>query len=367
VQGEINQEMVYRLTPEIVRLLHQSREPITIYIDSPGGSPYSMEELLRLLGMSNQDNNESCHLITVATALAASAAADLLSSGRYALAYPGSMIWFHGLRKQEEKPLTAEVSSSLAQQLRIRNSYYAMQLAKRIALRFMFRFVLCKGEFKQIREENSGKSLSELDCFTTMLSEKLSTTALEVLKKAQARHKRYDDLVSHVTAKTKNFNAKSVVKIEAELIKAITDFECKTHKRDAEWSFLEQGIYDLTDDFLLLHEYVVNAHSDDFQSWCNAWYQYILSKPEVDEIHQLPEADRAEKIAEVAYPKLRPIWSFFIALCHALQQGENSLTATDAYWLGLIDEVIGAKDLKAVRMISEFQPDSQEQIESHTP
>jgi hypothetical protein len=32
-----------------------------------------------------------------------------------------------------------------------------------------------------------------------------------------------------------------------------------------------------------------------------------------------------------------PFSSFFVALCHALQQSENKLTAIDAFWLGLID------------------------------
>ena len=43
-----------------------------------------------------------------------------------------------------------------------------------------------------------------------------------------------------------------------------------------------------------------------------------------------------------------------MALCHVLQQGENQLTGTDAFWLGLIDEVVGVKDLPSLRLMIEF-------------
>ena len=30
---------------------------------------------------------------------------------------------------------------------------------------------------------------------------------------------------------------------------------------------------------------------------------------------------------------------FFLALCRALQEGENNITAMDAFWLGLLDTI----------------------------
>ena len=38
-------------------------------------------------------------------------------------------------------------------------------------------------------------------------------------------------------------------------------------------------------------------------------------------------------------------------------RGENKLTAVDAYWLGLVDEVIGESDLWTMRDLFEVQPD----------
>jgi hypothetical protein len=56
---------------------------------------------------------------------------------------------------------------------------------------------------------------------------------------------------------------------------------------------------------------------------------------------------------------LGPLQAFFVAVCHALQEGENELTATDAYWLGLVDEVVGEQNLLSSRNFREFQDDSQ--------
>jgi hypothetical protein len=39
--------------------------------------------------------------------------------------------------------------------------------------------------------------------------------------------------------------------------------------------------------------------------------------------------------------ELRSLWHFSVLLCRNLQSGENRLTAEDAYWLGIVDEVMG--------------------------
>ncbi len=61
-----------------------------------------MAVLLRLLRGLSQDGQPGPTIITVVTSQAASAAADLLTFGTYALAYPDSSIMFHGGRMSEE-------------------------------------------------------------------------------------------------------------------------------------------------------------------------------------------------------------------------------------------------------------------------
>lgn len=69
------------------------------------------------------------------------------------------------------------------------------------------------------------------------------------------------------------------------------------------------------------------------------------------------EKERADKLVEKVSPLISPLLAFFGALCHALQEGENQLNATDAYWLGLVDEVIGVRELMSLRMIEEYKAD----------
>jgi hypothetical protein len=145
--------MVARLTPSIVRLQNANRDPITVYIDSRGGSVLSAELVLRLLTASNQNGDPPCRIITVVTNRAASAAADLLSSGDYAIALPESTILYHGVRTSLIDPLTVELGSAVTESLKISNDRYAMALARKAEGRFMFRFVMMKHAFSNFREK----------------------------------------------------------------------------------------------------------------------------------------------------------------------------------------------------------------------
>jgi hypothetical protein len=55
---------------------------------------------------------------------------------------------------------------------------------------------------------------------------------------------------------------------------------------------------------------------------------------------------------------MHPLWYFVVSLFRLLQQGEFTLTPRDAYWLGIVDEVIGATDLPCPRLLLESQPHS---------
>ena len=97
------------------------------------------------------------------------------------------------------------------------------------------------------------------------------------------------------------------------------------------------------DDFFLILEYLAaNSESEPFKRICDKWPAIFLSADDQAELAAIvDEVERKERQSEKMKTAIRPLWLFFVALCHALQEGENELTATDAFWLGLIDEVIG--------------------------
>jgi len=305
--------------------------------------------------------NDSCSLITVVTGRAASAGAEMLSSGDYAIAYPGSSLLYHGARIPEfAEPLTVEWSTLLAEYLRDTNDAYAMRLAQRIISRSMFRFVMSKREFDSVRQENPTKKHSDLDCFLILTEEQLSSRAREVLKNTTTRHERYARLLDFV--QKRKTTAKAGKELEAFQIKAIVDFELKDNKNRENWNFENAGLKSVSDDFFLLNEYLLNYQSPFFNGLCKRHGNNVLTNQEREEIEAAPENEREQRKVDTAKPRLMPIWSFVFALCHALQIGDNTLTPRDAFCLGLIDEVMGMEDLLPLRLVTEYEPDKEPQV-----
>src|SRR5205814_9379505 len=52
-------------------------------------------------------------------------------------------------------------------------------------------------------------------------------------------------------------------------------------------------------------------------------------------------ARKTDEIADRAEKKIESFWSFTITLCRYLNRGENPIAPEDAWWMGLIDEVMG--------------------------
>src|SRR6185503_16872923 len=82
LQGEIDVNLFQLLAPQILRLKEESSSPITVFIDSFGGSPMYATRILGLLRAVICDGKRA-KIITVATGDAASAAADFLTQGDY--------------------------------------------------------------------------------------------------------------------------------------------------------------------------------------------------------------------------------------------------------------------------------------------
>ena len=61
-----------------------------------------------------------------------------------------------------------------------------------------------------------------------------------------------------------------------------------------------------------------------------------------------------ESVLELRLEYIFPFY-FVVSLFRLLQQGEFYLTPRDAYWLGIVDEVIGDTDLPCPRLLLESQ------------
>jgi ATP-dependent protease ClpP protease subunit len=350
LQGLIDQQLLYRLTPKIIELQSESTDPITVYIDSPGGIVAHMESLLQLLRISPHAA-DPCYFITVVTSQAASAAADFLAAGSYALAYRNSTILYHGVRIPGDRVLTVEETLQLAQRLKAGNDSYAMELARQAEFRALFRFIMLRDKFDEVRKERANASMTDLQCLLAIVAEELSPSAMDVLEKATKRHTAYNRLLQYVAAHVKiPTQYKSMARAEAAQIKAIVSFEVSENTKNSEWGFLDDGMNRVADDFFLLHEYIRMFRGPRFRRLCDLFADFLLTPQDQDEIGKLEKEQQPDRIAEKVRPILQPIWSFFVALCHVLQQGENQLNGLDAFWLGLTDDVIGVRGLPSYRV-----------------
>jgi ATP-dependent protease ClpP protease subunit len=131
--------LISKLVPEIMRLRAEPSTPICLYIDSLGGSVAYAQKLLSMIKAKTQEE-ESPWVITVAVGFAGSAAADLLSLGDYALAYPNSLIHYHGTSHYSER-ITLEDIPSVETNLRETNESYALRLASRMFNRLVLQDV----------------------------------------------------------------------------------------------------------------------------------------------------------------------------------------------------------------------------------
>lgn len=363
ITGPFNQDLVYRLTPDIVRLQHESREPITVYIDSPGGIVANMRGILRLLRLPGMDSPAPCNLITVATSLAASAAATLLCSGDYVIACPGSLIHFHGVRTYRQTEITKEDADDVARDLKASNDASAVSLARARSQQFFYRFITLRSDFEEYRKKNP-RAITDKDCFVGMISERLSAWGTDLVRKAEERYKRYDSLSTYVFKARRVQKELSLIRsdpkrgnykrAEAEMLKAIIAFEVP-RKQSVGWTFGSDGLPRVNDDFFLLNEYIDQHSNSWIEAFCEAWKDFILNDSDKAAIEALPEDQRKAARLSKLTPVLLPLWLFFGSICRVLQEAENPLTPEDAFWLGLVDEVMGA-NLPTLRRMVERIP-----------
>ncbi|MCX7722941.1 MAG: ATP-dependent Clp protease proteolytic subunit [Verrucomicrobiae bacterium] len=344
--------------PEIVRLRAESDEPITAYIDSRGGSVFAAERLYALLKAPNPDG-VACRLITVVTTHAASAAADLLSLGDYAIAYPQATILCHGARLSAEE-ITKETAEGLAASLQAANEEFALRLAKRVFARMAFLYTVLRPEFDNLRRQAEAEKWerrmdSDLECFAFAIFNRLSPWLRDLPRSVFFLNEYLREMQDFVFSRLRDMpEDQSDLDIEADVLKHLIDFELLRAKQE-NWSFTGGGFERFAADFRRLTDFLFGKHLQELEDQIKSFGILFLRPEQIQEFEQR-RADNvisAENwMKSLVRPAIEPLWYFVVALCRMLQQGENRLTAEDAYWLGLVDEVIGAR-LISLRLIVE--------------
>jgi hypothetical protein len=315
VEGRLDEALLERLRPEIFELTAQNRDPITVFINSSGGYHGVPEGILSLLRRTTQDDARASRIITVAAPKAYSAAAELLSAGDFAIAHPHSALLYHGLRLQlDDQQLTGE-RARLGRTLPTFHENAAAALARNSFRRFRFIVSSKRALFAQHRADKSDPTLTDLKCFQAILHGDLSPAAQMVLALAISICQSYNDLLLHFQKRLRRGRTVTTERLQTLMLYASIAFEREIRKGEPSW---DGGLSRINDYFYFLNAYF------DIGRLCD----WLAGRAETQTI------DTDEEAAYFLQFQL-----FFLALCRALQEGENYITPMDAVWLGLVDTV----------------------------
>jgi ATP-dependent protease ClpP protease subunit len=334
---KITPSFVTRITPEIVKLRKGEQLPITLYLDSPGGSVQYMNTLLSLLTSKNQDN-EPCALTTVALSFVASAAAYILINGDYAVAYPNATIHCHGIRVPDNA-VTTEKARFFADTLQQENYETALRMSKRVMSRLLF---ICANT--NIMEEQ------DKDLVAGFVDTLKSRVKPEIFKIVSSAKEQLDQNKQLLEILGKQKSAK-------KMLNSLISYEIKKNKKNSNnkgWFLLKEGISTIKNYCDQIND--MGEHTGYYEWLKKEYGDLLINGNEKNEYEKRKKTETKE--AADAYKdscvsgKFFSFFYFVIYLCRNLQKGENELTAVEAYWLGLVDEVLG-ENLPCQRLLAE--------------
>jgi len=361
MQGVIDQSMVDRLTPRIMELRFSKKafehvEPrvpsITMFIDSPGGSPALAWRLLDLIRSPGQDG-VSRSAVAYVTGRAASAAADFTIQADYSYMELGASMLCHGTSLGDNTSLNAQKAQQIAASLQQDNEFYARQLASASFKRLLFRFTTMDEAFVNFVHE----PINGLAGLVEVLKKKLASEALRELVGDSLRQQSQIDQLSKAVYETLKSQppANTVSEKETAIFQAILGQRAS----DKNWLLSRGGLEEVSADFWSLQDYYT-TQSGSIRQLASQYKDICLTEDERHHAATFAWANaEAKNLWEMdhATPRIRSLWYFAISLARLLQGKDYEFGALDAYWLGLVDEVVG-EELPCMRLLMEAKPDS---------
>jgi ATP-dependent protease ClpP protease subunit len=393
VQGDMDEALVSALTPKIIALRKNPKKPITVFIDSPGGSVGVYKTLLGLLKTPDQ-MGRTCLINTVATGRAFSAAAHLLASGDYIIAYPNASIRFHGIRTHVEE-ITAEQAGKLQDEMISIDKSTATSLAATVFNRMLLNYESVRDQMPLMREvlerqlkiydALKGDGTIDVPAFVFYLFDKVKTPYKDLLvdcikkttrmcslvKKFQRLEGNRKNLPPMVRAALKKVEKKEDETDLGEELCLFNVLLASKIRENPQWRLTTEDFSDLEQDFLQLH--IMAYFQDGALDWLFRLPDLFLPPKDLNYLteHSYGDTDdpkvqgKCEEIVSRAYGKIEPLWSFSLTLCRELMTGEHPIYPEDAWWLGLIDEVLGSPSLTRRTIRERVQESLMKKISFH--
>jgi ATP-dependent protease ClpP protease subunit len=380
VNDEINENLILRLTPEILKLRQESDDPITVAINSPGGSLASLESLIGLLQGPTQFYKLGT-IVTVVTNRAYSAAANLLSLADYSVALRHSKIIFHDVRFSGINDVTPSKALWAAKSLQDENDHYALKLANHIIKRLIWVYLDLstqfeknnaehqiihnhyKKDFPSLSHSQQGAKEIDLASFATTLYSKLSTSNQHTINSVMERLKKWASLNklndSYPMFRAKKSRRPGLLDGVRQLSKDIGAYKSLDHNVQESIklmiTLMTHGAKNNTTQFTNILDEATRSFNliqlmNDIKHRKTAFRLMLTNKPvffDVD-LDNLDESSKKGAILE-ALPHAGIFWLFCVSLCRELFEGDHVLTPEDCQLLGLVDEVAGGGPVESRR------------------
>ncbi len=383
IDQPLNDEFVRSLAPSILRLRQESSEPITVGIDSPGGSLATLDTLIGLLTGPTQDGARGS-VITVVTNRAYSAAANLLAFGNYSVALAHSRVICHDVRYGEIEDVTPSKARDVAKSLQEVNDAFALRLANHVIQRLVWIYLDLFKQFddkskrfakrKKLYQSKLGKLATPIDGqqfvdiagFATTLFALLSTendvlidnvmdrlgkwiilTGLaEAFPTYRAKGSRRHGLLDGPKALHKDLtnNSDCFGKSEADLKLLLTLLVAELPDSNTATRPFISSLDDATRNFVLIQSMSDKKHRTSATRLMLRHEHLFFGRS----IKELDDDARSQELS-AAMPNAQLFWLFCVSLCRELFEGEHTLKPIDAQLLGLVDEVAGGGPIETKR------------------
>jgi len=344
ISGGLRDNLTRRTLCRLNDLISRSQEPITLYLKSYGGFINSFKQIEELFATTDARGKKR-KFVTVAIGDTGSTAAYLLVLGHYAYAIPDSRLLFHGARYKTIRPLktiSSENAMAMFASLEAQNRRIAGKLAVAMIYRVIHRYRHYRYSLRS-DPRNCTSSFAALQSgYISYIRQQLYSGACKTLlmeSLAQASM-----LFSTIKHRRPNIKATDVAKVYSSLedtLKAIMAYQLNMHIN------LEKSLSNTAQcviDFSFLHQALSLKYPAMLMDLTKAYGPYLLTDSEIIEYSKIRHRNQSSSIAflwERAGLDICGLWHFAMALSRRLMIGENSIPATDAYWLGLIDGVTG--------------------------
>jgi ATP-dependent protease ClpP protease subunit len=411
IDTTIDDTLLRTLTPTILKLKQESTDPITIGIDSPGGSIPAMQSLLGLLRAPDQDGNRT-KIYTVSTNRAYSAAASLLAFGDYSVAFPHSKILYHDVRYSAIEEVTASKALRASRELERGNVEFSLTLANQVRQRLIWVYLDLSRDFAKARKSyadfaakrdadfadalpSDGNRAVDIVGFALTLFSKLSSpvgnetaisalhllnswTQIDKIERRLSANREGDgettdlvrginDLVSEIRGMDSG-GQDSAESPEPTQVDGLSEsarkditllFEVIARRlaTDKNLSISEDGLDSIMEDFAFIKDVNSDQHVRAITRLMID-YDLIFFGPSIAaELKNATDDTERGKILDPVYPQARMLWFYIVSLCRCLCRGEHLLTPYDAQLLGLVDEVLGGGPVESQREWRKSHPD----------